>query len=246
MASPTASVNINMKFTTGITNFVITYVSDTDMHLSWNYDPSAYENVMIRSSYVTYPADITDPAVAPSNGNLVYYGNGTTFDDTSMDFNQNAGSIYYKMWAQKIDGTWEIVTSSGTKESREVILIALIALGVICSYFGIVKRQWLFTIGGAAAWFLLIPYTRTNPIASVGSTTDTMFLFICGAMAIGTIITTMVMNNNHNAEQQEKYRNSRDYRSEQDMNRHNARGSVYESVDDYQERLARLSHRKRR
>ena len=135
LASDTASVTVNMQFSVGINNFVITYVSNTNMHLSWSYDPTMYENVMVRSSYNGFPTDITDPSQTPSDGNLVYYGAATSFDDISMNFDQNVGPIYYKIWAQKLDGTWKISTFTGSEESRVVTIMTIAAIALIATIY---------------------------------------------------------------------------------------------------------------
>ena len=106
-AKSSVGVVITVVGTTGgISNFTVTYVTDTDMHLSWSFIGDAV-NIMIRSKYGSYPANIPNSTTTPSDGNLVYYGSGTSFDDTSMNFDQNPGSLYYSAWAQKADGTWQ-------------------------------------------------------------------------------------------------------------------------------------------
>jgi hypothetical protein len=202
---------------------------------------------MIRGKYGGYPADIPNDTTDPSDGYLVYYGSGLSVSDTSMNFDQNPGLLYYKAWAQKADGTWYMATGTGSKESREVVLIGLIALGAIGSIFAIYKRQVLFSIGAAAVWFMLIAYTRSNPLPNiaVGSGTDSIWIGVCVAFSVGTMLATFYMRGNDEKEKQEKYRNSNDYRSEQDVNRYNSRGSSYESAAEYQARLQRMSRKKR-
>jgi hypothetical protein len=247
-ADTTAVINVTNTplFTQGIKTFTITYVSDTEMDLAWTVDATA-ANVMVRAKYGQYPADIPDENTAPTDGYLVYYGTDLSAMDTSMDFDENAGAIYYKAWAQKADGTWYTTTSTGSEESREVVLIGLIALGAIGSIFAIYKRQLLFAVGASAVWFLLIAFTRSNPLpnTAIGSSTDSIWISVCVAFSIATMVTTFYMRNVDSKEKQEKYLNSKDYRSEQDINRYNSRGSNYESADDYQMRLARMSKRKR-
>jgi hypothetical protein len=128
-----------------------------------------------------------------------------------------------------------------------VVLIGLIALGAIGSIFAIYKRQVLFAVGASTVWFLLISYTRANPLPNVvaGSGTDSLWIGTCVAFSLGTILTTFVMRNNDTKEKEEKYRSSNDYRSEQDSNRHNSRGSSYESATEYQTRLQRMSRKKK-
>ncbi len=247
-AATTAVVNVtnSPSFSQGIMSFTVTYISDTEMDLAWT-DDATVANVMVRAKYGGYPADIPNENTAPSDGYLVYYGTDLSAVDTSMNFDQNPGLLYYKAWAQKADGTWYMATGTGSKESREVVLIGLIALGAIGSIFAIYKRQVLFSIGAAAVWFMLIAYTRSNPLPNiaVGSGTDSIWIGVCVAFSVGTMLATFYMRGNDEKEKQEKYRNSNDYRSEQDVNRYNSRGSSYESAAEYQARLQRMSRKKR-
>jgi hypothetical protein len=241
----------------GITSFTVAYINDNQMDLNWTVDTTV-QNVMVRAKYGSYPNNIPDENTQPTDGRLVYYGINLSAVDTVVDMNFNNTAdisdtsdtpftVYYTAWAQRFDGTWYIKMNSSSKESREVVLIGMIALGAIGSIFAIYKRQLLFAVGAAAVWFLLISYTRVNPLPNVvaGSGTDSLWIGTCVAFSLGTILTTFVMRNNDEKEKQEKYRNSNDYRSEQDVNRYNSRGSSYESAAEYQARLQRMSRKKR-
>ena len=142
LADTTAIVNVTNTpyFSTGIITFDITYVSDTEMDLNWTVDDTA-ANVMIRAKYGSYPTDIPNENTAPSGGYLLYYGTDLSVADTSMNFNENAGSIYYKAWAQKADGTWYVTTSTGKKESKTMTLLFLLGFGLLVSYFAIRNRN---------------------------------------------------------------------------------------------------------
>jgi hypothetical protein len=248
LASNTAVVTILgiPIYSGGILTFNVIYVSDTEMDLNWTVG-AGVENVMVRAKYGTPPANPPDINTAPSDGYLVYYGSNLSAVDTSMDMNQNAGTLNYTAWAQKLDGTWNLVPKTNSQESREVVLIGLIALGAIGSIFAIYKRQVLFAVGASVVWFMLIAYTRANPLPNiaVGSSTDSLWIGVCVAFSVGTMLTTFIMRNSDEKEKVEKFRNSPNYRSEQDVNRNNSQGSSYESADDYQARLARTSRRKR-
>lgn len=79
---------------------------------------------MVRAKYGGYPTDIPDQNTSPFDGYLVYYGGGNTVSDTNMDFNNTTLQVFYKAWAQKLDGTWYTDTSSGSKESVNLIELA--------------------------------------------------------------------------------------------------------------------------
>ncbi len=169
IVSGATSTNITITFTPltseGINSFLITYVSDTDILLSWTLGASV-DKIMVRAKYGEYPANIPDINTAPTDGYLVYYGNGTEVHDTSMNFDENAGVLYYRAWAQQADGTWNMNTSSGSKESKEVVLIALLFAPIALAGLGAGLKNgmlcylaiplWLacgFWIGTNYTWF---------------------------------------------------------------------------------------------
>lgn len=123
-----------------------------------------------------------------------------------------------------------------------MLVVAVFAgIGIIGSIFAISRRNFLFAIGTAVSWFFLIAYTRVQPMPAVvlGSSVDSLFIGICIAWSIGTILTIFYMNG-----RDEKKENP--LPDEHDVNRHNARGSSYESAEAYQARLYRLTHPKRK
>jgi hypothetical protein len=145
------------RTTGGIIGFTIIYVSDTQLDFSWTFGSGAV-NIMIRGKYGSYPADIPDSFTAPSDGYLVYYGSATSCSDTSMNFNENAGTLYYKAWGQRADGTWFTTTSTGAKESKQLIFLGMIALAVIPMALGYaVKKSWLLWLA-IPFWFILSLY----------------------------------------------------------------------------------------
>jgi len=133
----------------------------------------------------------------------------------------------------------------GSSMTANSTFIGLILMGIVGSFFAIYKRQILFAIGASVIWFLLIAFTRANPIATIGGSSDSLFIGACVSFSVATMLTTFIMRNSDEKEKVEKFRNSPNYRSEQDINRNNSQGSSYESADDYQARLARTSRRKR-
>jgi hypothetical protein len=103
------------------------------------------------------------------------------------------------------------------------------------------KRNVLFAIGAGALWFFLITYTRANPLPNIvaGSGADSIFIGICVAFSIGTILSIFYLNNNDN-------KKANPPPDEHDVNRHNARGSSYESAEEYQARIYSMTHQKRK
>jgi len=187
LAATTAIVTITNTpwFTLGIQSFTVTYVSDTEMDLAWTNDATV-ANVMVRAKYGQYPANIPDQNTQPSDGYLVYYGSGLSAVDTSMDMNQNAATLYYTAWAQKGDGTWYTTMSQSSKESREVVLLALLALAIGLSYFAIKGKNILLAVLASASFLILWFYNQSTPIAGFvkGSGGDTVVnVVLLGLMA---------------------------------------------------------------
>lgn len=193
-AATTAVVTVVMQpdISGGISGFTITYVTDTHMHLDWTLTGEAV-NIMVRAKYGEYPDDIPDVDTAPSDGYLVYYGSGSEADDTSMNFDENAGALYYSAWAQKADGTWFLDTSTGWEESKVMTFIGLIVLAGILSYFALKYPNVLLAILGGGAWAALIPYLVSSPPAAIpaGSQAQQMVIIILSGCAMGIFVTTL-------------------------------------------------------
>ena len=188
LAATTAVVTILgiPAFTAGITSFTVTYVSDTEMDLNWTVG-AGVENVMVRAKYGTPPTNPPDINTAPSDGYLVYYGSDLSAVDTSMDMNQNAGTLNYTAWAQKLDGTWNLVPKTNSQESREVVLIALLGLSGGLSFFAIKGKNILLAVLASISWLIVFAYNQSTPIAGFikGSSGDTFV----EVLLIGLMIT---------------------------------------------------------
>jgi hypothetical protein len=184
------SVSLVVRASNGVEDFVILYISDTRMDLSWTLTGDA-EFVMIRAKWGSYPDDITDPNTAPTDGYLVYYGNNTSVSDTSMDFDETPETLYYAAWGQKEDGTWYMGSTKDWKESVIMTLIAILGFVVAMTYFAFTKRNFGLSFVGAFSWILLLVYTRANPINNIatGSFGDELILFACILMFVILLFT---------------------------------------------------------
>lgn len=198
-----AQVNITAipMITGGIFNFVITYVSDQRLDITWSTSADV-SNTMIRGKYGSYPDDIPDEDTTPSDGYLVYYGNGHSASDTSVDFDENAGTLYYKAWAQRADGTWYINTSSGEQESAIMTLIAIILIASVLTFLSFKYPNYAMAIISAGAWAVIIPYLIGTPPTSLpaGSNALNMVLIVIGGAAAGVLIFGIYRTFNRNKE----------------------------------------------
>ena len=229
----------------GISNFTIVYVSDTQLDLSWTLYGSAV-NIMIRGKYGDYPDDIPNINTAPSDGYLVYYGSGNSVSDTSMDFDQSLGILYYRAWAQKGDGTWVLAPSEGWKESEVLTLLLLFGFGLILSYVAIRTKEQVTALVlafvASAIWLTCIIYTRANPIGNMttGDNADNAILVaLIALMVLVPVITWRVKRSeNERTSREDTYKRAalpKDFVIK--------RESASESYDEYYDRLSRLTKR---
>jgi hypothetical protein len=164
------SVNITVsgvpEVSIGITDFLITYINDKQMDLTWGYSGTV-DRIMIRAKYGSYPANIPDISTAPTDGYLVYYGNGVGTSDTSMDFDQNPGILYYSAWGQNTDDTWQLITSQGNKESKAVTMLFLGIMFIAFVVVGFIFKKWL--LFGAIIFIvaLSVYLAQNNPITNL-------------------------------------------------------------------------------
>lgn len=154
------SIDVSITWTpgSGIMDFTITYVSDTELKLDWSIVAPA-SNIMIRAKYSEYPDDIPNEDTAPSDGYLVYYGNALTITDTSMNFNETPGGLYYRAWGQRADGKWIVIPLQGWEESARMVTLtaSILFLGMAClfSILGHLKREWWFSTIGILLWLVV-------------------------------------------------------------------------------------------
>ena len=192
LASPVFGVTIKMQFSAGVEHFTITQITNTDIHFTWTYDPSLYMNFMIRGDYGRMPSDITSPTDTPNDGYLVYYGSGTSADDTSINTDDNPGFYYYKAWAQNLDGTWQMITLTGSQESTGMLLIAFIGLFIGLLVVNIMARN-SFTpqkLIAALAWVIPLVWAANYPPSFMvaGSTIQTATVVVLWGMLIICIV----------------------------------------------------------
>lgn len=245
------------KVSGGISSFVITYVSEFQLDFDWTLTGTA-DRIMIRASYNDYPEDIPDTFTTPSDGYLIYYGDGlgvTHCEDTSVNFDENMGTLYVKAWAQKNDDTWFVTTFTGSEESEIVTLILLFGFGVIMSYIAIRTREQITALAMAfvasAIWLACIIYTRANPIGSMttGDGADNAILTVLLAlMVLVPVVTWRVKSNERKKEAKEdSYKESTLPRKKQSLRGNSTtRATGRETPEEYEQRILDLTNPRRR
>lgn len=114
-------------------DFTLTYISDYEVGISWTKGEDAV-NTMIRASYNKIPDTITE-------GYLVYYGDGEYATDTTVNFEEYWGRMYYSAWSESAGGVFSSGYVSDEVEGINVILIFLGAFGGLFLVLAFVFRQ---------------------------------------------------------------------------------------------------------
>jgi hypothetical protein len=173
-AGTSASVTINVVplVSGGVSNFTIIPVSDKQVNMTWDKGAGT-NNVMIRGKYGRYPANIPDILTAPSDGYLVYYGSDLSASDTNvnLDFDDSSTisdtsdtpfTIYYRIWGQNADGTWQTSTQSGSEETNVLILLSLILFAGILTTIGYVFKLDFMKFISGLGWIFVGVYMNGN------------------------------------------------------------------------------------
>ena len=159
----------------GLDTFMIVYVNETRIDFSWAY-LAGTDRAMIRAKYGSYPTSISD-------GYQVYYGNGVSASDTSVNFDENPGPIFYRAWGQKVDNTWATTVQEGSKESEILTLIGLIALCGLLSFIALRSSFWAFKVIAGLSWAGFGWYWFENPPSTI-TAGETVHLFVLGVIAL--------------------------------------------------------------
>jgi hypothetical protein len=203
-------INFTPLWSSGIYDFKITYVNEQQMDLTWQTGIDI-SNTMVRAKYGKYPGNIADENETPTDGYLVYYGGGHAASDTSMDFDNNPGALFYRAWAEESDGTWVVDAAGGSKESQIMITIAFAMIACGFSIAGFWLKRTALLIGGVMVWFVFGAWAYNQSI----STWDVYYglFWACMAIALALLVDSVWLlvqeqhkkdNENEVMERQEK------------------------------------------
>jgi len=176
-------------FTGGITNFTIIYVSETQLDFSWGYSGDT-DRIMIRAQYGGYPDDIPNEDTAPSDGYLIYYGNGVSASDFSVNFDDNPGPLYVRAWGQRTNDKWSTTPAEGWKESEIMTLLAFIALAGVLSFLGARSSFWFLKVFAAFGWWAFAFYWQLNPPSTItqGDSVHVIVFWILIIVGVGWFV----------------------------------------------------------
>lgn len=179
LADTTADVTVTATgYIVGVSELTITWITDTQIQIDWVMGDNV-TNVMLRAKIGSLPDDRED-------GYLVYTGNATTFTDTAVNLDEIATYVYYRLWSQGSGGVWEEEGDSGWIGGQGMILIAIIMMCAMVSYFSLRSSNILLALGASLTWLFFLYYTRDNPIGGIttGGTADELIVYLCWIFAI--------------------------------------------------------------
>jgi len=158
--------------------FTVTWISDQQLDLSWTL-PEAAVNVMVRSATGRPPENRVD-------GNLIYYGSDTSCSDTGISLDETVAAVYYRAWSETAEGVWSPLYSEGQMEGIGMVLIAIILLCAMVSYFSLRSSNILLGLAASITWIFFFVFTRENPMGNVttGSFADELIVYLCWIFAI--------------------------------------------------------------
>jgi hypothetical protein len=141
-------------------DFTVTRITDTNVKLDWTPDPSAAFTLIL--------AKIGSEPTSPMDGYIVYSGNGSTANDTSLDLNIIGGVVYYTAYSQNASGSYSATASTGYLEGIPMTLLILLALSCALTWF-YWKQKWnaLWAIITGFAWLATCFYVASNPPTNV-------------------------------------------------------------------------------
>jgi len=132
------------------TDFALTYVTDTQVDITWVKDGGA-TNTLVRAKVGEYPISVTD-------GYEVYFGAGTSTSDTGLNLDETAAPVYYRAWSEDGGGGYSSNYAEDLIEGAGMRLIALIALPIGLMIMGYVFKRQGLSFGAVGGWILLAVY----------------------------------------------------------------------------------------
>ena len=171
---------------------ILTYINPNQVQIDWTKGASA-NNTMVRGAVGREPTSRTD-------GYLVYYGTGTSANDTGVSFEETAAPIYYRAWSQADGGLWESTGISGFIEGGGMTLIALFLLALVLSAFVIWGKtpNLVITTMATGAWAVIWWYSINNPMTgmAIGSIGNQFLVMVCVVGLIGMPLTYFMRTGN--------------------------------------------------
>ena len=169
----TVTATPNVGILPAPTGFTVTRITDTEIRLDWTPNPGGVSTLII--------AKVGEPPASRTDGYTVYYGNGSTADDTFTDLDIIGGKVYYAAYTESGVGGWSLTPATGETEGVGVTLIALglIALGLTAVLA--FTRNWLWAFPAVIFWAVLGAYAYIESTIPWG---DWEYYVFFGAMGM--------------------------------------------------------------
>lgn len=163
----------------GILTFTATIISDTQVDLEWTKEVDITD-VTVRAKYGSMPMSRTD-------GYEVYTGTNLSASDTSMNFDEELGTLYYRAWGYHTTSGW--LDSEVNTQSLESLIMTLLGLFALCGIITVVSFRNsfpLFKLAAATAWIGAMLYFKDNPPSQIaeGSASHTVILLVLIMIAL--------------------------------------------------------------
>lgn len=189
-ASASTTADVTLKFTM-ITagpplpvGFTVTRINDNLVRITWGL-PAGAENITIRGKMGDYPS-------SPTDGYLVYAGNGTIAYDNGVNLDLLGARMQYVAYTQNGTGAWSWAPVKGTVEGIAVFMLGLCFLALGLTVGGFYLRRVVLVIGSAMAWLLIGVYGYVQAAGVMTSIYYWVFWFGI-AMAIGIGVESMLV-----------------------------------------------------
>lgn len=186
-AGVSTDVVISANPSWGITSFTATVISDTQVDLEWVFAPNV-TNVIIRAKYGSEPIDETD-------GYLVYSGTDVSVSDTSMNFDESLGILYYVAFGETAPGVYGS-SASDDVEGLIMAIIALFVFGGILSFLALRSEFPALKMAAGFGWFAVWVYVKDNPLGTMteGSSAHTALLLVLVLAGAAMLLTAFGKN----------------------------------------------------
>ena len=173
--------------------FTLTYITDSQIGLSWSNDNYTV-NTMIRVKQ-------GGPPTSRFDGYLVYYGPGTSTNDTALNIASPEG-WYYRAWGENITGGWSALFSEGDTNifmSTSFLFIGLIILCSVLTFIAIKANLILFRLAAAGSWLALGLWLLLSDTTnlSLGDTWTQVLGFVFVMMTIAPLTLQMITETKH-------------------------------------------------
>ncbi len=174
MASSAPTVRITFAYGSGLfppSSFTVTRITDTHILLEWVPGASSNSTLII--------AKIGSPPTSRADGYTVYYGNGTSANDTFTDLDVIGAKVYYAAFSENATGSWSADWSTGEAEGIGMTLIALgmLAVGLTIAMF--MSRNAMLGFPSVIMWAILGAYAYTTSTVAWG---DWQFYLFIGSL----------------------------------------------------------------